>query len=279
MLRRRAALARDTGRVRQGDYSVRAQNRSGEVGALADTINALAAALEREEGRRARYLADLGHELRTPITSLRGYTEGLEDGLFEADQSYFALMQDELNHLTALTHSIEAMDLRREEAVIEPGEGMVVCDLVRDAERRWAAQFPRRDLPLHVDVDVALQDRRIAVSAKSLRHIIDNLMSNMVRYADEGVPCQITLAAHAPHAIALTFRNGAASLSQDAVPLLFDRFFRFSNSRTRARNAHSSGLGLAIVKELCLAHGGTARADLKDGMLSILIELPLIRER
>ena len=52
-------------------------------------FNALAAALEQEEGRRARYLAGLGHELRTPITSLRGYTEGLEDGVFQADTKYF----------------------------------------------------------------------------------------------------------------------------------------------------------------------------------------------
>ena len=112
------ALNRATDRLLQGDYSVRAQHRSGEVGKLADTINALAAALEKEEDRRAQYLADLGHELRTPITSLRGYTEGLEDGVFAADQKYFALMNGELNHLTALTHSIEAMDLQDRKSVV-----------------------------------------------------------------------------------------------------------------------------------------------------------------
>ena len=105
------ALARATDRFRQGDYRARAQNQSGEIGHLAETFNALAAALEQEEGRRARYLAGLGHELRNAITSLRGYTEGLEDGVFQADAKYFSLMSNELNHLTALTQFMEAMEL------------------------------------------------------------------------------------------------------------------------------------------------------------------------
>ena len=105
------ALARAMDRLRQGDYRARAQNQSGEIGHLAETFNALAAALEQEEGRRARYLAGLGHELRTPITSLRGYTEGLEDGVFQADAKYFSLMSNELNDLTALTQFMEAMEL------------------------------------------------------------------------------------------------------------------------------------------------------------------------
>ena len=269
------ALARATDRLRQGDYSVRARNRSGEVGNLADTINALAAALEQEEERRARYLADLGHELRTPITSLRGYTEGLEDGVFQADESFFSLMSSELNHLTALTHSIEALELEFEDQDAVP-EDIAVNDVLEDARRRWGAQFQKRGLKLEFTVDDALRDERIALSGKAMRHITDNLMSNMVRYADDEPGCSIAIARHKRHMIEMVFSNGARDLPVDAVPFLFDRFFRVSHSRTRARQEHSSGLGLSIVKQLCLSKNGTVHASMEAGRLNIVVRLPLV---
>ena len=271
-------LARTTDRLRQGDYSVRAKTQSGEVGRLADTVNALAAALQQEEERRARYLADLGHELRTPITSLRGYTEGLEDGVFQADTKFFSLMSDELNHLTALTHSIEALEFSAEDQ--DPmSEGSRVRFILEDVQHRWGTQFQAKGLRLTVSVDEALAGKSIAVSAKALRHIIDNLMSNMLRYADPGPECQIVFSRHEARGIEMIFSNGAQDLPEQTVPLLFDRFFRVSFSRTRGRNDHSSGLGLSIVKQLCLGSGGTVHAELQNKTLRIVVRLPLLKAK
>ena len=271
------ALARATDRLRQGDYRVRAQNQAGEVGRLADTVNALATALEQEEGRRARYLADLGHELRTPITSLRGYTEGLEDGIFRADAQFFSLMSDELNHLTALTHSIEALELAAEDQNAA-SQGVEVRYILNDVQRRWDTQFRAKGLQLRMSVDDTLADCRIALSQKSLRHVIDNLMSNMLRYSDAESTCCIALLRHEPRGIEMIFSNDAEGLPAKDVPLLFDRFFRVSHSRTRGGKAHSSGLGLSIVKQLCLASGGTVHAEVRDNKLSIVVRLPLVGE-
>lgn len=268
-------LARTTDRLRQGDYSVRARPQSGEVGRLADTVNALAAALEREESRRARYLADLGHELRTPLTSLRGYTEGLEDGVFQPDARFFSLMSDELNHLTALTHSIEVLELSPEENDRSlPGlEPQILLD---DIKRRWDSQFRAKGLQLALSLDVALTEGRIALKDKSVRHIIDNLMSNMLRYADPYTVCRIGFSRHGPQGAELIFSNCAKDLPVASVPLLFDRFFRVSHSRTREGSEHSSGLGLSIVKQFCLASGGSVHADLQNGVLSVFVRLPLL---
>lgn len=272
------ALARATDRLRQGDFSARARNQSGEIGLLAETVNALAAALEQEEGRRARYLADLGHELRTPITSLRGYTEGLEDGVFQADAKFFSLISDELSHLTALTHSIEAMELASEDqGVVAQGVGLQ--HILSDMQRRWPPQFQARGLELKISADDALADRFIALSSKSLRHITDNLMSNMLRYADAKPKCYVTTTKCETHAIEMIFSNGAENLPSQDVPFLFDRFFRVSQSRTRGHKDHSSGLGLSIVKQLCLASGGTVHAEMKDNALSIVVRLPLVVSR
>ena len=267
-------LARTTDWLRQGDYSVRAKTQSGEVGRLADTVNALAAALQQEEERRARYLADLGHELRTPITSLRGYTEGLEDGVFQADAKFFSLMSDELNHLTALTHSIEALQLSPEDE--DPScKGVAVAFIREDVQRRWETRFQAQGLRLTVNCDDALAGRRIALSRKSLRHIIDNLMSNMLTYADTDAECRIVLSRRGSRGIEMIFSNRAQDLPEEDVPLLFDRFFRVSHSRTRGRNAHSSGLGLSIVKQLCLNSGGSVHAQMQDSTLDLVVRLPL----
>ncbi|WP_306144449.1 cell wall metabolism sensor histidine kinase WalK [Roseibium sp. MMSF_3412] len=268
-------LARTTDRLRQGDYSVRAKTQSGEVGQLADTVNALAAALQREEERRARYLADLGHELRTPITSLRGYTEGLEDGVFQADTKFFSLMSDELNHLTTLTHSIEALELSPDDEDPEC-TGADVAFVLEDLRRRWQTQFRAKSLQLSVDADEPCPDKRIALSQKSLRHIIDNLMSNMLRYADADTDCRVVVSRHGPQGFEMVFSNGARDLPAQDVPLLFDRFFRVSHSRTRDRDTHSSGLGLSIVKQLCLGSGGSVHAEIHEGRLSFVVRLPLL---
>ena len=183
--------------------------------------------MEQEEGRRARYLAGLGHELRTPITSLRGYTEGLEDGVFQADAKYFSLMSDELNHLTALTQFMEAMELSAQDQETV-SQGVAVPDLLADVQRRWLPQFEANSLRLRVDSDNALSLGCIALSRKSLRHIIDNLMLNVLRYADTPPECCIVLSRHNPQTIEMVFINGAEGLPSQSLPLRFDRFFRFS---------------------------------------------------
>nr|WP_238935949.1 histidine kinase dimerization/phospho-acceptor domain-containing protein [Sulfitobacter mediterraneus] len=170
------SLARATERLRHGDYRVRSAIEGGEVGHLAENFNALAAALEQEDQRRAQYLADLSHELRTPITSLRGYTEGLEDGVFQADEAFFKLMASELSHLSALTQSIEAMQLQHPaNDDLKPCSGLTVGECVNDAKIRWDARFQKRGLKLDLDVSSTLSGQRFAVSENNLRQIADNL--------------------------------------------------------------------------------------------------------
>ncbi len=275
------SLARTTERLRHGDYRVRSQNDFGEIGRLAENINALAAALEQEERRRAQYLADLGHELRTPITSLRGYTEGLEDGVFRADKEFYELLNGELSQLTALTHTIDAMhfcgaDTKRKQS----GQEVAVGVFLLDAKASWATRFREGGLQLDLQIAKGLSDRLLPIPANSLKQIADNLLSNMLRYASTDGPCMIT-AARGPNAnsIAIVFRNRAPEVVPETLPFLFDRFFRVSESRTRRQREHPTGLGLSIVKQLCLSYEGNASAMLDGQELSIKIDLPLSKRR
>ena len=236
----------------------------GEVGRLAETFNALAAALETEERRRAQYMADLSHELRTPITSLRGYTEGLEDGVFKADESYFKLMAGELNHLSTLTHTIEAMQLdAATNADVQQLSNVTVEDFLEGVHESWEARLRDRNLHLDLVISGNLKDRLFAVSDNALKQIVDNLLSNMHRYASADGPCEITASkAKQPNFAQLAFSNRAPNIDERALPFLFDRFYRGSESRTRAHHEHPSGLGLSIVKQLCIANQGNVVASL-----------------
>ena len=271
------SLARTTERMRHGDYRVRPRNDFGEIGQLANNINALATALGHEERRRTQYLADLGHELRTPITSIKGYTEGLEDGVFQADKEFFQRLSGELNQLTTLTHTIDAMHLSGADGAREGSDQAVaVGDFLQDAKASWAARFRERDLLLQVHVASSLSDCKIAVPANSLKQIADNLLSNMLRYASNEGPCKITATkVQNANSIELAFRNLAPDVDQSSLPFLFDRFFRVSESRTRQQSEHPTGLGLSIVKQLCLSHDGNASAMLDGGDLIITVDLPL----
>ena len=271
------SLARATERLRHGDYGVRSAIEGGEVGHLAENFNALAAALEQEDQRRAQYLADLSHELRTPITSLRCYTEGLEDGVFQADEAFFKLMASELSHLSALTQSIEAMQLLHPaNDDLKPCSGITVGECVSDAKIRWDARFQKRGLKLDLDVSSTLSGQRFAVSENNLRQIADNLLSNMVRYASDSKSCRISVAKSFGENVArLKFSNDAPDVNHAALPFLFDRFYRVSDSRTRTQQDHSSGLGLSIVKQLCLSNRGNVDATLNGQRLEIAVHLPL----
>ena len=186
------SLAKSTEQLRHGDYRVRSSIEFGEVGRLAVAFNSLATTLENEEHRRNQFLTDLSHELRTPITSLKGYTEGLEDGVFEANRNYFALMESELNHLSSLTTTIQTMQLNAFDSVDErQGSGIGVATHLDSAKERWSTRFQQRQLNLEFTIPNNLGSQKLAMSTRSLRQIFDNLLSNMYRYAKPNTSCRI----------------------------------------------------------------------------------------
>jgi len=271
------SLANATEHLRHGDYRVRSAITNGEVGQLARNVNALAETLEQEELRRARFMADLGHELRTPIMSLRGYTEGLEDGVFVADDGYFKLISAELSHLAELTRTIETMRLDSEiQANSNEDTPYTVDALLTDAKCRWDPRLNQRGLQLCIYIPVELKDRLLAVNSRSLKQIADNLLSNMFRYAAPGQSCRIDVSGdESPACVCVAFSNLAPDVSDASLPFLFDRFYRVSQSRTRVRHEHSCGLGLSVVKQLCVANHGKVSASLNGARLAIRVTLPV----
>ncbi len=275
------SLAKTTEQLRLGDYRARSHIVKGEVGRLAKNFNTLAATLEQEESRRSQFMVDLGHELRTPIMSLQGYTEGLEDKVFKPDKDYFKLIAGELKQLTMLTHTIENLQLNSETIeYCSDEQALTIQEHLDGAKHRWQARFENRRLNLELDIPSNFANGYFDVSTQSLKQIFDNLLSNMIRYAAADEPCRIeVLPCKEQNLLTLVFSNQTTDISENTIPFLFDRFYRASQSRTRVLNEHPTGLGLSVVKQLCIANKGNVRASLNGSRLAITLYLPLSLQR
>ncbi len=195
------------------------------MGYLAGNINAFAAALEREKQRLAQYLADLSHELRTPITKLRGYREGLEDGVVKADAAFFKLMGGESSHLTALSRTIKSIQPEFPHPTDDNISELLVSFLMKSVAR-WGPRFEKRSLSIALQSSAAIAGDTVAMSVSGLCQIIDNLLSNMLQYASRW------------NLVLSTFRQaevqeGSAYASAITRRMLVKKRFRFySNAST-----------------------------------------------
>ena len=254
---RLAAAAR---RVAAGHYAERVPAAGeGEIGDLAESFNSMAGSLEATERRRLRLVGDVAHELRTPLATLDGYLEGLEDGVVAAGPETWQLLRRETARLTRLVGDLQ--DLWRAEARELPLRleqvdlGAVARDIVDRARPAAATRRIEIDLDADAPRGTALADRdRVA-------QILDNYLSNALRYAPDGSRVVVSAARH-DGSVVLSVRDSGPGLTADQRAQVFERFYRIDPSRSRALGG--AGIGLAIVRALAEAMDGRAWAE-SDG--------------
>ncbi|MEO8273813.1 MAG: ATP-binding protein [Chloroflexota bacterium] len=250
-------LASAARRVAAGHYAERVPSAGGgEIGDLAASFNGMAGSLEATELRRLRLVGDVAHELRTPLATLDGYLEGLEDGVVVADAETLQLLRRETSRLTRLVNDLQ--DLWRAEARELPLQvaSVDVAAVVRDAvQGALPAATARR-----IDVDVTLVPPGLAARADPdrLAQILDNYLSNALRYAPDGSRVQVS-AGSSEGDVVVRVRDWGAGLTDEQRAQVFERFYRIDPSRSRALGG--AGIGLAIVHALAEAMDGHAWAE------------------
>lgn len=246
-------------RIAQGHYAERvAEGGEGEFAELASSFNAMTGSLEATETRRLQLVGDVAHELRTPLSTLDGYLEGLEDGIVEPTAETWRLLRTETARLTRIVNDLQ--DLWRAEArqlplKIEPIDaGAVVRDVV---ERIGPMAAARR---MHIDADVPPGPLLVQADRDRLAQIITNYLTNAVRYSADG--STISVAVQAGASVVVSVRDQGPGLTPDQRSQVFERFYRIDPSRSRALGG--AGIGLAIVRALAEAMNGRAWAE-SDG--------------
>lgn len=241
-----------------------------EIGKLASSFNQMSSELAEASRFRQQMTADIAHDLRTPLTVLRGYTEGLSDGTIQGRQELYELLHQEVAHLQRLVEDLRTLSLA------DAGElplSMRAVDPKALLERTGLAhvmQANQRDVDLRVEAPELLPS--VAVDLERMTQVLNNLVTNALRYTFEG---KITLSAASQDGfVTLQVADTGTGIAGDDLQHIFDRFYRVDGSRSRDGFAQS-GLGLAIAKAIVEAHDGTIHAESTPGKGSrFTIQLP-----
>jgi signal transduction histidine kinase len=236
-------------RIGLGELSVRVPlNSDDEVGDLAEAFNQMAADLERNEQQRRTMMADIAHELRTPLAVIRGQVEALEDGVFPLNQENLVPIRDQTLLLARLVDDL------RDLALAEAGRLPLECDEmnVADLVQRVVAAF--RPQAVAKGITLTVEGRALPTiwaDAQRIEQVLANLLNNAIRHTPEGGRVAIALWAKAGQ-IGISVQDSGPGLAPEDLPHLFDRFYRADKSRAEGR----TGLGLSIARRLAQAHGG-----------------------
>ncbi|KQS98727.1 sensor histidine kinase [Cellulomonas sp. Leaf395] len=242
-----------------GHYDVRvpAPGLGAEFDQLAESFNRLADRLEDAQRLRGRLLADLAHEVRTPVATITGYLEAIEDGVQPLDATTTAVLREQGDRLTRLAHDLaalthaEAGDVVLDTAPVPPGE--IVEAALHAARERAAARGVDLTGSAAPGLPEVLADRhRIA-------QVLDNLLTNALRHTPTGGAVLVRATRADRQQVSLVVSDTGEGIGAEDLAHVFDRFYRAGTARDRASGG--SGIGLAISKALVEAHGGTISAS------------------
>ncbi|HOX07085.1 MAG TPA: ATP-binding protein [Planctomycetota bacterium] len=262
-------------RLARGDLATRLTvSDSGEAARLAEALNRMAERLRRLETVRQEFVANVSHELKTPITSIKGFVETLLDGAAENPEDARKFLEIVARHADRLNSIIGDLLLlsRIEEGGDRPLElGEVpLRDVLRAAVEACAAKTGAKGVAVYLDCPNELTVR---ASPPLLEQAVVNLIDNAVKYSEPGSPIHVEGCAEVGGGAAVAVRDRGQGIAPEHLPRLGERFYRVD--KARSRQAGGTGLGLAIVKHIAQAHGGRVSVESRVGEGSVFrIHLP-----
>ena len=257
-------------RLGQGHYDVRLEPRGPrELRSLTATFNDMAARLAVSEEQRRRFLADVTHELRTPLAVLQAGIEAQVDGIHPRDERHLASLLEETQLLGRLVDDLHTLALADAGRLTLHHERTHPAALVADAVDSLAPMAERQGVTITSSIAGELPE--VDVDPTRIRQVLANIVSNGVRHAPAGSEVRITVEAGAGE-VCFTVVDSGPGFPPDQLPHVFERFTRSADSR-------GSGLGLSIARDLVRAHGGTIRArNLATGGAALSFTVPVAAE-
>lgn len=258
-------------RVSKGDYDVTVRpDGPASLRSLTTTFNQMAAQLAVTEEQRRRFLAEVTHELRTPLAVLQSGLEAQVDGIHPRDDRHLTSLLEETQILGRLIddlHTLALADAGRLTLHYEPSSAGA---LVEDAVDSQAALAERRGITLRTAVPSGLPE--LDVDPTRVRQVLANLLSNALRHTPDGGEVNVEAAASGTDRVTFTVSDSGPGIPADRLATLFDR-------AVPAADARGSGLGLSIARDLVHAHGGTiTAANAPAGGATVSFELPVSRQ-
>ena len=239
--------------IAEGHYAERVQvNGSDEIAQLAERFNKMTNQLEQVESMRRQLIGDVAHELRTPLTSIKGYMEGLIDGVLPSTPETFDQIHHEADRLSRLVDDLQ--ELSRVEAKAYPLDfrSLTVPNLVQTTIKRLSPQATAKRIRLRSSLPADLP--HILADEDRITQVLVNLVANAIQYTPEDGDVTISAARH-ENEIYISVKDTGIGIPPGHLANLFTRFYRVDKSRSRNAGG-GSGIGLTIARHLVEAHGG-----------------------
>ncbi len=257
-----------------GDFSARVKTDSDdEIGALAASFNRMAESLEQAERRRNEFLANVSHELKTPMTSISGFADGILDGTIppESQRQYLETISSETKRLNRLVRRM--LDMSR----LQSGSVEEVRKKSFDASElllQTLLVFEKKinDKALEVDVQVPEDPITVLGDADSINQVMYNLLENAVKFAEPMTELGCSIFKQGDKAY-VSVKNRGSTIPEEELALIFDRFHKTDKSRSVDRDG--VGLGLYIVKSILNSHGEDIVVTSREGVTEFVFSLSL----
>lgn len=245
----------------KGDFSQRVDSDvRGEVGELAHSFNNMAENLENNEQLRRNMVADIAHELRTPLSNLNGYLEAIRDGVVKPEESTINTLSEEASSLSRLVDDLQELSLADAgvlKLIIQPGD---VPELINETVAALQTKATAKNIKLLAEIPDDIP--KAAIDSHRIKQVLHNLTENAV--AHTGKKGRVTISVrHDDNQVYISVADTGEGIPAEDLPFIFERFYRVDKSRTRATGG--SGLGLTIVKRLVEAHGGIIEVESERG--------------
>ena len=269
-------IAAASGKFARGDFSVRVKQErdpSDEMGALIDSFNKMADSLETAEERRSEFIANISHELRTPMTTIAGFADGILDGTIprEEEEKYLTSIRDETRRLSRLVRDmLDASQMRSRSA--DPSR-RTVFDLT-ELVLQTLLSFEDRATQKELDVDPQLPETHMMVCADkdAITQVIYNLLDNAVKFAAPKSCIVLRLYKDGGKAY-VSVQDTGETIPPEDLPFIFDRFHK--SDRSRSLDKDGVGLGLYLVKSIINNHDEDIAVKSENGTTEFVFTLPL----
>lgn len=245
-------LTNATKKIRRGNYDVALEvRRKDEIGQLADSFAKMASELEKSEAARQEFVANVSHELQSPLTSMQGFARLLGSGtLTEKEQKeYLTVLSEETTRLSSLTKQLLTLASLDQESELRKKEPVQLAEQWRQLIQMTEWSWREKELTINLE----LADINYSGDAELLYQVWSNLLNNAIKYTPQGGDIQVRLYEETTNVFVEVWNSGAG-ISKEDMAKIFDRFYKASQSRTREEG--SSGLGLSICKKIITLHHG-----------------------
>ena len=259
-------MVQATRRYAEGDFDVRMRDygRNDEVGELAASFNNMAESLQQQERQRQEFIANISHELKTPMTTIAGYTDGILDGTIppENERQYLEIISAESRRLSRMVRRMLDVSQLQTMDPLRGGNHFDLCESMR----RVLISMEKKITDRNLDVDVDIPEGPILVLGDNdmITQVIYNLLENAAKFATAGSTLHLGVATVEGGKAQVTVRNLGETIDPEELPLLFERFHKSDKSRSEDKDG--VGLGLYIVRTILEQHKEKIYVTSEDGV-------------